>query len=385
MFPTDAIGKDYLFTAIGNAKVRHEKITGRKALSLGIGDCTLPIPEIAAKAMKTASDELKTESGFRGYSKSTGYNFLKEKIIFEYSLKGVKIDKDEIFINDGAKSELLRLAVLFSGGKRALVPCPVYPVYENTAKICKNSVAYLFGNEKNGFLPDDIIPSDVIYICSPNNPTGEVYSENSLKKLFKKAAEYNSAIVFDGAYTCFINGNLFETVYNIENSRERVIEVHSFSKSASFTGVRCGFTVIPKENPLNASLKLLYDTGFNGVSYITQRGAEALFLEKGKESVRKNVEKVLENSKYIKNELSKISERVYGGEKSPYVFAKTPRGMNSEDFFRYLLDKYSVIAVYGSGFGKGGENYMRYSAFGSPETVKECVKRIISAYSRLAL
>lgn len=377
------IADSYLFSTV--AKKVNEfaaKYPNKKIIKLGIGDVTLPLCKEVVKALKNASEEMGIKESFHGYGPEQGYEFLKTKLQKYYETHGVKLDNDEIFISDGAKSDLGNILDLFAVDNTVLVPDPVYPVYVDTNIMAGRKVVYIDANADNNFLPlpDKSIKADIIYICSPNNPTGAVYNKEQLKAWVDYAKENKSVILFDAAYECFITDEeLPRSIFEIEGAKSCAIEFCSFSKMAGFTGTRCGWTVVPKElenGLLNKMWLRRQTTKFNGVPYIVQRGAEAVFSEVGQKEIQENLNYYKENAKIISDVLKKHNIWHIGGQHSPYIWLKCPNNMKSWEFFDYLLENIQVVGTPGSGFGRNGEGYFRLTSFGSRENTKEAVERM---------
>lgn len=377
------IADSYLFSTV--AKKVNEfaaKYPDKKIIKLGIGDVTLPLCKEVVKALKNASEEMGIKESFHGYGPEQGYEFLKTKLQKYYETHGVNLDNDEIFISDGAKSDLGNILDLFAVDNTVLVPDPVYPVYVDTNIMAGRKVVYIDANADNNFLPlpDKSIKADIIYICSPNNPTGAVYNKEQLKAWVDYAKENKSVILFDAAYECFITDEeLPRSIFEIEGAKSCAIEFCSFSKMAGFTGTRCGWTVVPKElenGLLNKMWLRRQTTKFNGVPYIVQRGAEAVFSEVGQKEIQENLNYYKENAKIISDVLTKHNIWHIGGQHSPYIWLKCPNNMKSWEFFDYLLENIQVVGTPGSGFGRNGEGYFRLTSFGSRENTKEAVERM---------
>ena len=377
------IADSYLFSTV--AKKVNEfaaKYPDKKIIKLGIGDVTLPLCKEVVKALKNASEEMGIKESFHGYGPEQGYEFLKTKLQKYYETHGVNLDNDEIFISDGAKSDLGNILDLFAVDNTVLVPDPVYPVYVDTNIMAGRKVVYIDANADNNFLPlpDKSIKADIIYICSPNNPTGAVYNKEQLKAWVDYAKENQSVILFDAAYECFITDEeLPRSIFEIEGAKSCAIEFCSFSKMAGFTGTRCGWTVVPKElgnGLLNKMWLRRQTTKFNGVPYIVQRGAEAVFSEVGQKEIQENLNYYKENAKIISDVLKKHNIWHIGGQHSPYIWLKCPNDMKSWEFFDYLLENIQVVGTPGSGFGRNGEGYFRLTSFGSRENTKEAVERM---------
>ncbi len=374
------ISDSYLFSTIAKKVNEFSKANpDKEIIKLGIGDVTLPLCKIVVKALKNASEEMGVKETFRGYGPEQGYDFLREKVQAYYKTHNVSLDIDEIFISDGAKSDLGNILDLFSTENTVLVPDPVYPVYVDTNTMAGRKIVYIDANAQNEFLPlpDENIKADIIYICSPNNPTGAVYNKEQLKKWVDYAIKNNAVILFDSAYECFITDKeLPHSIYEIEGAKNCAIEFCSLSKMAGFTGTRCGYTIVPK-NIANGLLNKMWlrrqTTKFNGVPYIIQRGAEAVFTPDGQKEIQENLNYYKENAKIISDTLKKHNIWHIGGKHSPYIWLKCPNNMSSWEFFDYLLENVQIVGTPGSGFGKNGEGYFRLTSFGSREnTIKAC-------------
>ncbi len=387
--------EDYLFSKISSKTNEYKKkYPDKKIISLGIGDVSLPLVPSVIKAMHKAVDEMAKQETFKGYGIVQGYDFLIERINeVEYETRGVCLDKDEIFIAAGTKGDLAGIIELFSLDNKVALMNPVYPAYRDTnIMMGRNEITYLKATKENNFIPD--IPKehvDIIYLCSPNNPTGSVLNKKQLEKWVKYAIENNSIILYDSVYESFISDEeIPHSIYEIEGSKSVAIEFRSFSKLAGFTGVRCSFTVVPKELKaftvkkeqinLNSLWRRRQSTKFGAASYITQRAAEAVYSEQGQKEIIENINYYKQNAKYIKEELEKVGFEVYGGINSPYIWLKTPNNMKSWDFFDKLLNEAAVVGTPGVGFGKYGEGYFRLTAFSSKENTKEAMSRIVKLF-----
>ncbi len=381
----NSLTENYLFAEIAE---RIKKYTTenpeKKVLKMGIGDVTLPLVPAVTEAMHKAVDEMSQASTFRGYGPYEGYSFLREAIKNYYGTFGVKLNADEIFVSDGAKSDLANVTEIFSQNNTVLIPDPVYPVYVDSNIIAGRKIIYIAATEENGFLPlpDKKIKADVIYICSPNNPTGAVYSQENLKEWVDYANASGAVILYDAAYERFISQTeASRSIFQIEGARTCAIEFCSFSKTAGFTGTRCGYTVIPNELErggirANSLWYRRQSVKFNGVPYVVQRGAEAVFSKDGKEQIQQNINYYRGNAEILANCLYKLGIWYTGGKNSPYIWLKCPEGMKSWQFFDKLLNEAQVAGTPGAGFGKNGEGYFRLTAFGSRETTTEAAKRI---------
>ena len=380
----------YLFSTIAKKVADFQKNNPeKKVIKLGIGDVTKPIVPTVIDAMHSAVDEMGNSETFKGYGPEQGYDFLRKAILEnEYSKLG--IEEDEIFVSDGAKCDSGNIVDIFGEGNKIAITDPVYPVYLDTNIMAgnKENIVLLPVLEENNFVPE--FPKervDIIYLCFPNNPTGTTLNKEELKKFVDYAKENNAVILYDAAYEAFITEeNIPHSIYEIEGAKDVAIEFKSFSKTAGFTGVRCAYVVVPKtvkgytKNGNEISLNKLWNrrttTKFNGVSYIVQKAAEAVYSEEGKRQLRENIDYYLENAKIIKNGLQEAGFTVYGGVNSPYIWLKVPNQMTSWEFFDKLLEEVNVVGTPGSGFGACGEGFFRLTAFGTKENSIEAIKRI---------
>lgn len=379
------IAQSYLFSTIAK-KVNEfsQKNPDKKIIKLGIGDVTLPLCKAVVDALKSASDEMGVKETFHGYGPEQGYDFLKQEIKNYYNCHNVNLDIDEIFISDGAKSDIGNILDLFDKDNRVLVPDPVYPVYVDTNTMAGREIEFIDANAQNDFLPmpNDNIKADIIYLCSPNNPTGAVYNKEQLKKWVDYANKNNAVILFDAAYECFItDASLPRSIFEIEGAKTCAIEFCSFSKMAGFTGTRCGWTVVPKtlefsDMNLNKMWLRRQTTKFNGVPYIVQKGAQAVFSPNGQKQIKENLDYYKENAKLISDVLTKHNIWHIGGKHSPYIWLRCPNNMDSWEFFDSLLENIQIVGTPGAGFGKNGEKYFRLTSFGSKENTKEAVERL---------
>ena len=391
----------YLFSDIAKRvntfKVTHPK---HRLIRLGIGDVTRPLPQACIEAMHRAVDELASVDTFRGYGPEQGYDFLIDAIIkHDFAPRGINLTSSEVFISDGAKSDTGNIGELLRWDNSMAITDPVYPVYVDSNIMCGrsgvldkdgkwNNVTYLPCTAENDFIPD--IPDhrvDLIYLCYPNNPTGTTLTHEQLKKWVDYALANDTLIVFDAAYEAYIHEpNVPHSIYEIRGAKKVAIEIRSFSKTAGCTGVRCGYTVIPKEVtaasldgkriPLNPLWNRRQCTKFNGTSYITQRGAEAVYSADGQKQVREIIEYYMGNARYMYNSLKEAGFKVYGGINAPYIWLKAPEGMTSWKFFDQLLYEANVVGTPGVGFGPSGEGYLRLTAFGDREDCMEAMYRI---------
>ena len=379
--------ESYLFSDIAK-KTAAYKTAHPEAdiIRLGIGDVTLPLCQAVVDALHTAADEMGKKETFRGYGPEQGYDFLKDAIRDYYkSEDAVSLEADEVFISDGAKSDLGNILDILSRDNTVLVPDPVYPVYVDTNIMDDRRIIYMSGNAENGFLPlpDTSVDADIIYICSPNNPTGAAYDKAGLKKWVDYARAKNALILFDAAYESFITTpGLVRSIYEIEGARECAIEFCSFSKIAGFTGTRCGWTVVPESLvydgvKLNRLWLRRQTTKFNGVSYPVQRAAAAVFTPEGRAQIKENLDYYRHNAKKITDALDKLGIWYTGGINSPYIWLECPNDMKSWDFFDLLLTKANVVGTPGAGFGANGEGFFRLTAFGDRDRTAEAAERIV--------
>ncbi|NLK98870.1 LL-diaminopimelate aminotransferase [Defluviitalea saccharophila] len=375
----------YLFSTIARKVSEYKsKYPEKDIIRLGIGDVTLPLCEAVVKAMEAAVLEMGTQHGFRGYGPEQGYDFLRSAVRDYYKNRGVTLQDNEVFISDGAKSDLGNILDIFGLDNTVLIPDPVYPVYVDTNIMAGRQIIYMNANEENSFLPmpDETVKADIIYLCSPNNPTGAVYNKTQLKAWVDYALSRNAVILFDAAYEAFIQDEeLPKSIYEIDGAKQCAIEFCSLSKTAGFTGTRCGYTIVPVELIYeNTSLNKLWlrrqTTKFNGVPYIIQRGAEAVFSEDGQKQIKENIQYYLENAKIISETLSNMGIWFVGGKNSPYIWLKCPNNMTSWEFFDYLLENANVVGTPGEGFGKNGEGFFRLTSFGKREDIITAMNRI---------
>lgn len=379
------IPDNYLFAEVADRVAAYTKAhPDKKVLKLGIGDVTLPLAKEVIKALHAAVDEMGSAATFKGYGPYEGYEFLRSAIKDYYAETGVELALNEIFVSDGAKSDLGNILDIFSQDNTVLVPDPVYPVYVDTNSMAGRKVLFASATEQNNFLPmpDYSVKADIIYICSPNNPTGAAYSKAQLKEWVDYANKSGAVILYDAAYESFIEEkSAAKSIFSIDGARTCAIEFCSFSKTAGFTGTRCGYTVIPRElekDGMNANRTWLrrQATKFNGVPYIVQRGAAAVFTPQGRKETEQNIAYYKNNAKLISDCMDELGIWYTGGKNSPYIWLKCPNGMKSWEFFDYLLNEAQVVGTPGAGFGANGEGYFRLTAFGSSEVTKEAVSRI---------
>ena len=387
------LNESYLFSTIAR-KVREFQAANpeRDVIRLGIGDVTLPLAASVTEAMHKAVDEQGRKESFHGYIPSEqGYEFLREAIQRYYAKNGVMLDISEIFVSDGAKSDLGNLLDLFDVDNTVLVPDPVYPVYVDDNVMAGRTIRYMAATAENQFLPmpGEDTEGDIVYLCSPNNPTGATYSVEQMKVWVDWAKAHDALILFDAAYECFVTEpGLARSIYEVEGANEVAVEVCSFSKIAGFTGTRCGYTVVPqaivKENQsLNKMWLRRQTTKFNGVAYVVQRGAEAVFTEQGMKEIQDNLNYYRTNAAVIAKALEDCGVWYCGGKNSPYIWLKCPGGMDSWQFFDWLLANAGVVGTPGAGFGACGEGYFRLTAFGDAARTREAADRIKAAIQTL--
>ena len=389
------LNESYLFAEIAR-RIRewqsaHPELSSQ-LIRMGIGDVTRPLPKTVVDAMVKAAQEMGQAESFHGYGPEQGYDFLKTAIQSYYKKFGVQLALDEIFISDGAKSDLGNILDLFDENNTVLVTDPVYPVYVDTNMMSGRKIVYAMSSEENGFLP---LPApeyraDIIYLCSPNNPTGAVYDREGLTKWMRFAQENNAILLFDAAYECFVTGDLPHSIYEIPGARDVAIEFCSFSKKAGFTGTRCGYTVVPDTlKREGASLNKMWlrrqTTKFNGVSYITQRGAEAVFTEAGEREIEENLQYYRDNASIITETMDRLHIYYTGGKNSPYIWLKCPGDMDSWSFFDKLLNEAYVVGTPGAGFGKSGEKFFRLTAFSTHENTREAMARFEKLVQSMSL
>ena len=354
-------------------------------IRLGIGDVTRPLPPAAIQAMHRAVDECANGTTFRGYGPEQGYDFLIDAIIqHDFQPRGIQLDRTEVFISDGAKSDTGNIGDILATDNIVGITDPVYPVYVDTNIMAGRTIKYIPCHADNGFTGD--IPSehlDIIYLCYPNNPTGAVITKEKLTEWVRYALREKALILYDSAYEAFIqDDSLPHSIYEIEGAKQCAIEFRSFSKTAGFTGIRCGYTIIPKElkgadgTSLNALWNRRQCSKFNGASYISQRGAEAIFTPEGQQQVRTTIQHYMKNAQLIRESLAFLGLTVYGGEHSPYIWVSTPDGEDSWHFFHRLLTDANVVVTPGEGFGHHGEGYVRITAFGTWENSLAAMERI---------
>ena len=387
------LNESYLFSTIAHKVADYQKAhPDADIIRLGIGDVTLPLAASVTRAMHDAVEEQAHKETFHGYIPSEqGYGFLREAIRDYYADHGVTLDLSEIFVSDGAKSDLGNLLDLFSQDNTVLVPDPVYPVYVDDNVMAGRKILYLPANAENNFLPmPDAAPhADIVYLCSPNNPTGATYTVEQLKAWVRWAKQNDALILFDAAYECFVTEpGLARSIYEVEGAKEVAVEVCSFSKIAGFTGTRCGYTVVPQdirqgELSLNKMWLRRQTTKFNGVAYVVQRGAAAVFTPEGMREIRENLDYYRKNAAVIAQALDEMGIWYCGGKNSPYIWLRCPNEMGSWEFFDWLLENAHVVGTPGEGFGACGQGYFRLTAFGDADRTKEAAQRIKAALAKL--
>ena len=390
----------YLFVDIAHKVAAYQEAHPEKEIiRLGIGDVTQPLAKCVVQAMRDAAEEMGTKEGFHGYGPEQGYPFLTEAIIkHNYTDRGIEIAPDEIFVSDGSKSDCGNIQEIFGTANKVAITDPVYPVYLDTNVMAGRTgtlqddghfegVVYLPCTAENNFAPD--LPKekvDMIYLCCPNNPTGTTLSREELTKWVNYAKENESVILFDAAYAAYITeDDVPRSIYEIPGAKDVAIEFRSFSKTAGFTGTRCGYTIIPKTVkgraadgslvPFNKLWNRRHTTKFNGTAYIVQRGAAAIYTEEGQKQVKELVSYYMENARIIREGLKAAGLQAFGGVNAPYIWLKTPNNMSSWDFFDKLLHEVNIVGTPGAGFGPCGEGYFRLTSFGSRENTKRAVAR----------
>ena len=381
----------YLFLEIANrVKAFKAAHPDKKVISLGIGDVTQPIAPAVIKAMHQATDEMASMATMRGYAPDQGYSFLIDAILqHDFKRRGINISEDEIFVSDGAKSDTGNIGDILSPENKVAITDPAYPVYIDTNKMVGRQIELLPCMPGNGFFPD--FPKqevDVIYLCYPNNPTGTTLTKAQLKMWVDYALQHKALILFDAAYEAFISEpDVPHSIYEIEGAKQVAIEFRSFSKTAGFTGLRCGYTVVPKELTcvadgapvsLNGLWRRRQSTKFNGTAYIIQRAAEAVYTEEGQAQIKETIAYYMENARIIKSGLESMGLTTYGGVNAPYIWLKTPEGVGSWEFFDQLLNEKQIVSTPGVGFGQSGEGFIRLTAFGKREDTLEAIDRIKS-------
>lgn len=389
--------KNYLFIDIAKKiKAYSAAHPDKPLIRMGIGDVTLPLAPVVVEAIKKGADEMGVKETFKGYEDSgTGYDFLKQAIADYYKSFGVSLELSEIRVNDGAKADCGNIVDIFGDGNTILVTDPAYPVYVDSNTMCGRNIIYADSNEENGFaaMPDENVHADIIYLCSPNNPTGSVYTKEQLKIWVDYALKNEAIIIFDSAYEAFISDPaLPRSIFCVEGAKKCAIEMCSLSKTAGFTGTRCGYTVIPEELIVKASdgsdvsIAQLWGrrqgSKFNGVSYPVQRAAEAVFTEEGYKQTRATIAYYMQNAKVMSETFDELGIKYTGGKNSPYIWFKCPDGMDSWTFFDKLLNEAEVVGTPGAGFGKNGDGWFRLTAFGTHENTVEAMQRVKKLLSK---
>lgn len=380
----------YLFYNIAQkTRTYVENHPGVKLLRMGIGDVSLPLCDAVIKALHEAVDDQASKSSFHGYMPECGAPFLREAIVKYYAKRGISLSAEEIFVSSGASDELGDVLDLFDRSNQVLVIEPAYPAYVDANVMAGRKIMYLVSGEENEFLPEpnEKTEADIIYICSPNNPTGAVFSRSQLQAWVNYANKRGSIILFDAAYEAFIEDEILpHSIFELDGAETCAIEICSFSKTAGFTGTRLDYTIIPKvlkRNGMNMNEMWVRNrtTKTNGVSYIIQKGGAAVFSEEGQKQIHENIQIYKKNAKVLMQALDQLGIWYCGGKNAPYIWMKCPRGMKSWEFFDYLLQEIQVVGTPGEGFGACGEGYFRFSTFSSPEDTKEAAKRIVKLLS----
>lgn len=379
------IGESYLFSTIAKKVAEYTAShPDRKIIRMGIGDVTRPLCDEVIDGLHKGVSDMADASTFHGYGPEQGYDFMHRAVTSYYAKRGVKLESSEVFISDGAKSDIGNILDIFSVDNTVMVPDPVYPVYVDTNIMAGRPIVYINANEENGFLPlpDESAHADIIYICSPNNPTGAVYNREQLKQWVDFAIRNGAVILFDAAYEAFITDeSLPRSIYEIEGARRCAIELCSLSKTAGFTGTRCGYTIVPHDLvfdgvELNRLWLRRQTTKFNGVPYLIQCGAARVFTEEGQKQITQTLDYYRRNAAAMTAALDEMGIWYTGGKCSPYVWMKCPNGMKSWDFFDYLLEHAGVVGTPGAGFGRNGEGFFRLTAFGKYEDTVSAMERI---------
>ena len=378
------LSESYLFAEIGRkVNVFREMHPEANVVSLGIGDVTQPLAPVVTRALHKAVDEMGVAASFRGYGPERGYDFLREAIVEnDFRARGIDIDADEVFVSDGAKSDTGNFQELLSAKCVVAVTDPVYPVYVDSNLMAGRTIIKLPCTPENGFVPE--LPKghvDAVYLCYPNNPTGTTLTREQLKAWVDYATEEEALIFYDAAYEAFIQSeDVAHSIYEIPGARHCAIEFHSYSKTAGFTGIRCGYTIVPKtlKLPFNALWNRRQSTKFNGASYLSQRAAEAIYSPEGKAQIKATIAYYMENAHMMREALTGMGFKVYGGIDAPYLWVGTPEGMTSWEFFDWMLQAAHVVCTPGAGFGDQGEGFVRLTAFGTHENTEKALRRIDS-------
>lgn len=379
------VGQSYLFSTIAK-KVNDFTAANpdRKIIRMGIGDVTRPLCKAVIDGLNAGVADMASSDTFKGYGPEQGYGFMHDAVAAYYAKRGVELATDEIFISDGAKSDIGNILDIFAADNKVMIPDPVYPVYVDTNIMAGRDITFIDATEENGFLPlpDSSMSADIIYICSPNNPTGAAYSKEQLRVWVDFALDNGAVILFDAAYEAFIaDDTLPHSIYEIDGAEKCAIEICSLSKTAGFTGTRCGYTVVPHALQfdgveLNRFWLRRQTTKFNGVPYLIQKGAAAVFTEEGQKQVRETIDYYRENAAVMTSTFDDMGIWYTGGKNSPYVWLKCPGNMKSWDFFDLLLNEIGVVGTPGAGFGKNGEGFFRLTSFGNHENTKEAMRLI---------
>ena len=376
--------ESYLFSTIARKVKAYSDANPDVAITkLGIGDVTLPLAPSVIAAMHKAVDDQASSATFHGYGPEQGYDFIKAPIQAYYKRRGVDLDINEIFISDGAKSDIANIMDIMDNDNLVIMPDPVYPAYLDVNIMLGRKVLFTIGNKENGFkpMPDKNVKADIIYICSPNNPTGAVYNKEELKAWVDYALANKAVILFDAAYEAYVSSDdLPRTIYEVDGAKDCAIEICSLSKTAGFTGTRCGYTIVPKQlydGALNKFWLRRQTTKFNGTSYVVQCGAAAVFTEQGQKEIKEQVAYYMNNAHIIHDELTKAGIWHVGGVNSPYIWLQCPDGMTSWDYFDALLNEGHVVGTPGVGFGAHGEGFFRLTGFGNKEKTEEAIKRLV--------
>lgn len=372
--------ENYLFKETTDRAAAYQKAhPEQKILRMGIGDVTRPLPRAIVDAMQQAAEELGHADTFRGYCLEEGYEWLRRSIIDnDFAPRGIDLDIDEVFISEGAGSDLGNLSELFAVDNHVAIMDPTYPAYTDANIMAGRRISYLPCHSENGFVPDlPKFKADIIYLCFPNNPTGIVLTYDQLKQWVDYARVNNSIIIFDAAYEAYITQpGIPHSIYEIDGAKEVAIEVHSYSKSSGFTSVRCGYTIVPKATGLQAMWLRRQCTKYNGTSYVAQRAALATYTPEGHAGISANLDFYLGTAHLIRERLREMGYEAYGGVNAPYIWCRTPHGLSSWAFFELLLDKCQILCTPGSGFGASGEGYVRFSAFSKREDCEEALKKM---------
>ncbi len=387
--------ESYLFSEVAKRVNSYQAANpDKRVIRLGIGDVTLPLAPSVVKSLHSAVDEMGSADTFRGYGPEQGYDFLRNAIKDYYARNGVELDADEIFVSDGAKSDTGNITDMFAVDNTVLVPDPVYPVYVDTNTMNGRNIIYMDGTAENNFLPmpNPDVHADIIYLCSPNNPTGAAYNKEQLKAWVDYALANNAVILYDSAYECFISDpTLPRSIFAIEGAKKCAVEFCSLSKTAGFTGTRCGYTIVPKQIVAKASdgtdmyLNKMWNrrqtTKFNGVPYIVQKAAATVFSVEGMAECKAMIDSYKVNAKIIADTMDQVGVRYFGGVNSPYIWFECPFGMYSWDFFDLMLDKIQVVGTPGAGFGKNGDNFFRLTSFNNKANTEEAMERFKTLFN----